>query len=388
MNRRDLINFLAAGIAIPLAPISISAASIKSGKRLILVELSGANDGLNTVIPIKDERYGELRPMIKIDRSKAFNLGNGLVLNSAMRSLDGALQAGDLAIMQGLGYPGQNRSHFKSIALWETGGDGTKSGKNGWLTEDIEQMTGSDQLDAHGISLDGGMGIFASPSGVWLSMTSLGQFSTLQNKLVIPNQTVTNNPALSFVLDRGQALNSSMQSISSKLSRLRNKNLNINAGDFGKQASMAAYLIDAGISAPVLKIKIGSFDTHENQTWRHRRLLQDLSKGLSGLRRALKQSGHWENTLIMTYSEFGRRAKENESGGTDHGTAAPHFLMSGSLEGGLWGIHPDLGNLKDGDVQFTTDYRVVYDKILSDWFGLKQNRFENYRSNITDGLFS
>ena len=388
MNRRDLINFLAAGIAIPLAPISISAASIKSGKRLILVELSGANDGLNTVIPIKDERYGELRPRIKIDRSKAFNLGNGLVLNSAMRSLDGALQAGDLAIMQGLGYPGQNRSHFKSIALWETGGDGTKSGKNGWLTEDIEQMTGSEQLDAHGISLDGGMGIFASPSGVWLSMTSLGQFSTLQNKLVMPNQTQTNNPALSFVLDRGQALNSSMQSISSKISRLRNKNLNINAGDFGKQASMAAYLIDAGILAPVLKLKIGSFDTHENQTWRHRRLLQDLSKGLSGLRRALKQSGHWENTLIMTYSEFGRRAKENESGGTDHGTAAPHFLMSGSLEGGLWGIHPDLGNLKDGDVQFTTDYRVVYDKILADWFGLKENRFKNFRSTIADGLFT
>lgn len=388
MNRRDLINFLAAGIAIPLAPISISAASIKSGKRLILVELSGANDGLNTVIPIKDERYGELRPRIKIDRSKAFNLGNGLVLNSAMRSLDGALQAGDLAIMQGLGYPGQNRSHFKSIALWETGGDGTKSGKNGWLTEDIEQMTGSDQLDAHGISLDGGMGIFASPSGVWLSMTSLGQFSTLQKKLVIPNQTLSSNPALSFVLDRAHALNSSMQSISSKISRLRNKNLNINAGDFGKQASMAAYLIDAGISAPVLKLKIGSFDTHENQSWRHRRLLQDLSKGLSGLRRALIQSGHWDNTLIMTYSEFGRRAKENESGGTDHGTAAPHFLMSGSLEGGLWGIHPDLGNLTDGDVKFTTDYRVVYDKILSDWFGLDQNRFQNYRSNITDGLFS
>ena len=388
MNRRDLINFLAAGIAIPLAPISISAASIKSGKRLILVELSGANDGLNTVIPIKDERYGELRPRIKIDRSKAFNLGNGLVLNSAMRSLDGALQAGDLAIMQGLGYPGQNRSHFKSIALWETGGDGTKSGKNGWLTEDIEQMTGSDQLDAHGISLDGGMGIFASPSGVWLSMTSLGQFSTLQKKLVIPNQTLSSNPALSFVLDRAHALNSSMQSISSKISRLRNKNLNINAGDFGKQASMAAYLIDAGISAPVLKLKIGSFDTHENQTWRHRRLLQDLSKGLSGVRRALIQSGHWDNTLIMTYSEFGRRAKENESGGTDHGTAAPHFLMSGSLEGGLWGIHPDLGNLTDGDVKFTTDYRVVYDKILSDWFGLDQNRFQNYRSNITDGLFS
>ena len=388
MNRRDLINFLAAGIAIPLAPISISAASIKSGKRLILVELSGANDGLNTVIPIKDKRYGELRPRIKIDRSKAFNLGNGLVLNSAMRSLDGALQAGDLAIMQGLGYPGQNRSHFKSIALWETGGDGTKSGKNGWLTEDIEQMTGSEQLDAHGISLDGGMGIFASPSGVWLSMTSLGQFSTLQNKLAIPNQTQTNNPALSFVLDRGQALNSSMQSISSKISRLRNKNLNINAGDFGKQASMAAYLIDAGISAPVLKLKIGSFDTHENQTWRHRRLLQDLSKGLSGLRRALKQSGHWENTLIMTYSEFGRRAVENESGGTDHGTAAPHFMMGGAVSGGIWGIHPDLGALDEGDMAYTMDYRSVYDLVLAKWFGLPENRFKGFSNSIMNGILT
>jgi len=390
MNRRDLINFLAAGIAIPLAPISLSAASIRSGKRLILVELSGANDGLNTVIPINDERYAEIRPQIKINKSNAFNLGTGLALNSAMKSLDNALQAGDLAIMQGLGYPGQNRSHFKSIALWETGGDGTKSGKNGWLTEDIEQMDGSDQLDAHGISLDGGMGIFASPSGVWLSMTSLGQFSTLKKKLAIPNQTLTENPALSLVLDRGQALNSSMQSISSKIARLRNKNLNVtvNAGNFGKQTSMAAYLIDAGISAPVLKLKIGSFDTHENQTWRHRNLLRDLSKGLSGLRHALIQSGNWENTLIMTYSEFGRRAVENESGGTDHGTAAPHFLMSGSLEGGIWGVHPDLGNLTDGDVQFTTDYRVVYDKILSDWFGLDQNKFKNYRSKITDGLFT
>ena len=100
---------------------------------------------------------------------------------------------------------------------------------------------------------------------------------------------------------------------------------------------MAASLIDAGIDAPVLKLKIDGFDTHENQTWRHRSLLRNLAKGLSGLRKAIMRSGHWEDTLIMTYSEFGRQALENESGGTDHGTAALHFLMSGALEGGLWG---------------------------------------------------
>ena len=180
MNRRDLMHFLAAGIAIPLAPLTMSAASARTGRRLILVELSGANDGLNTVVPIKDERYREIRPQIGLKEKDVFGLGKGLALHSAMNRLDEAWQAGDLAIMQGLGYPGQNRSHFKSIALWETGGDGSKSGKNGWLTEDIEGMDGGNQLDAHGISLDGGMGVFASPSGIWLSMTSLNQVSTLQ----------------------------------------------------------------------------------------------------------------------------------------------------------------------------------------------------------------
>ena len=113
--------------------------------------------------------------------------------------------------------------------------------------------------------------------------------------------------------------------------------MRISAGDFEKQANMAASLIDAGIDAPVLKLKIDGFDTHENQTWRHHSLLRNLAKGLSGLRKALMRSGHWEDTLIMTYSEFGRQALENESGGTDHGTAALHFVMSGALEGGLWG---------------------------------------------------
>ncbi len=179
MNRRALLRSLVAGIAIPLAPIGIASAAQHTGRRLILVELSGANDGLNTVIPINDERYFEIRPNIALSKDKVFSIGKELTLNSELRSLDPAFQAGDMAIIQGLGYPGQNRSHFKSIALWETGGDGSQAGKNGWLTEDIEGMKGSDTLDAHGISLDGGMGVFLSSSGMWLSITSLNQYSSL-----------------------------------------------------------------------------------------------------------------------------------------------------------------------------------------------------------------
>ena len=387
MNRRELITAILAGMSIPLAPLELAAASTRNGRRLILVELSGANDGLNTLVPIKDERYRELRPKIGLLKHEVFDLGQGLALHSAMKPLDAAWQAGDMAVLQGLGYPGQNRSHFKSIAIWETGGDGNKSGKTGWLTEDIEGVAGAEQLDAHGISLDGGMGVFASPSGVWLSMTSMAQFSNLRTKVETIKTVDSKNPALSLVLDRGRALDASMRSISKKIGNSRYQSpMRINAGDFGKQVSMAASLIDAGIDAPVLKLKINGFDTHENQAWRHRALLRNLAKGLSGLRKALKRSGHWEDTLVMTYSEFGRRALENESGGTDHGTAAPHFLMSGALDGGIWGIHPDLGDINEGDVSYTMDYCVVYDRVLADWFSLDQNRFSKFRSDSLERL--
>ncbi|MDA9159328.1 DUF1501 domain-containing protein [Rhodobacteraceae bacterium] len=387
MNRRELITAILAGMSIPLAPLELAAASARNGRRLILVELSGANDGLNTLVPIKDERYRELRPKIGLLKHEVFDLDQELALHSAMKPLDAAWQAGDMAVLQGLGYSGQNRSHFKSIAIWETGGDGNTSGKTGWLTEDIEGVAGAEQLDAHGISLDGGMGVFASPSGIWLSMTSVAQFSNLRTKIETLKTVDSKNPALSLVLDRGRALDASMRSISKKIGNLRYQSpMRINAGDFGKQISMAASLIDAGIDAPVLKLKINGFDTHENQAWRHHALLRNLAKGLSGLRKALKRSGHWEDTLVMTYSEFGRRALENESGGTDHGTPAPHFLMSGALDGGIWGTHPDLGDINEGDVSYTMDYRVVYDRVLADWFGLDKNRLSKFRSDSLERL--
>ena len=393
MNRRSLINALIAGLAIPLAPASLALAAKSTGRRLILVELSGANDGLNTVVPITDERYREIRPNIGMEINDVFSIEKGIALHNALTPLADAWEAGDLSIIQGLGYPGQNRSHFKSIALWETGGDGLKAGETGWLTEDIENMIGAENLDAHGVSLDGGMGVFASSSGLWLSMTSLNQFSSLdettERLASTANYGKAANPALAMVLDRGQALNTAMSRISKKIARMSpNSQLRFNAGDFGRQAAMAAQLIDAGIDAPVLKIKIDGFDTHENQTWRHRELLQDLGRGLAGLRHALMNSGHWENTLIMTYSEFGRRAVENESGGTDHGTAAPHFMMGGAVSGGIWGIHPDLGALDEGDMAYTMDYRSVYDLVLTDWFGLSKNRFKSFSNSIINGILS
>jgi len=385
MDRRTALKILTAGLMIPLVPIKIAHAAKKSGRRLVLIELSGANDGLNTIIPNNDHRYRELRPNIGLDKSETISLSNDFGLHEAMKPMGRLWESGEMAVVHGLGYPGANRSHFKSIALWETGGDGTTAGRTGWLTEDVENMPGQEQLEAHGISLDGGMGIFSSPSGVWLSMTSAQQFMELTSDDV-PNMK-TENQALQMLLDRAHTLNSSMESISKKLKKSYAREFRIEGGDLGAQFSRAILLINAGINSPILKVKIGGFDTHEGQPWRHRNRLRNLARAIEGFSKALKQINQWDNTLIMTYSEFGRRAAENYTQGTDHGTAAPHFLLGGSVKGGFWGVHPDLGNLNDGDMVFTMDYRSVYERILGDWFMLKENKFFKFRNDKLKNIF-
>ena len=387
MHRRQILNSLLSGLILPLVPLKIASAAEKTGRRIVLIELSGANDGLNTVIPFTNDRYFDLRPKLAIQKDARFNISNSLALHSALRDLGSIWERGDLAVIQGLGYPGANRSHFKSIALWETGGDGSGSGETGWLTEDIEGLGSAYDFDAHGISLDGGMGVFTSKNGVWLSMTSAEQFKRL-SQTAMTAKTTSQNPALEMLLTRAAALNSSMERITNKLNTSRGRNFNMRAGDLGRQLSLASMLIAAGIDTPVLKVKIDGFDTHEDQPWRHQRLLEDLGRAISGFAQQMRKIGQWDNTLVLTYSEFGRRAVENSTRGTDHGTAAPHFLAGGSINGGIYGTHPSLSKLIDGDMQFTMDYRSVYDWILSQWFEIENNRFKTYRAAELNTLVS
>ena len=387
MHRRQILNSLLSGLILPLVPLKIASAAKKTGRRIVLIELSGANDGLNTVIPFTNDRYFDLRPKLAIQKDARFNISNSLALHSALTDLGSIWERGDLAVIQGLGYPGANRSHFKSIALWETGGDGSGSGETGWLTEDIEGLGSAYDFDAHGISLDGGMGVFTSKNGVWLSMTSAEQFKRL-SQTAMTAKTTSQNPALEMLLTRAAALNSSMERITNKLNTSRGRNFNMRAGDLGRQLSLASMLIAAGIDTPVLKVKIDGFDTHEDQPWRHQRLLEDLGRAMSGFAQQMRKIGQWDNTLVLTYSEFGRRAVENSTSGTDHGTAAPHFLAGGSINGGIYGTHPSLSKLIDGDMQFTMDYRSVYDWILSQWFEIENNRFKTYRAAELNTLVS
>lgn len=385
MQRRDFIRTFMSGLIMPLVPSAIAAAAKKSGRRLVLVELSGANDGLNTIIPYRDDRYFRLRPNLALQEEGRFTVSDQFAMHASLSALGNIWERGELAIVHGLGYPGANRSHFKSIALWETGGDGNLAGRDGWLTEDLEEMGHKEGWDAHGISLDGGMGIFTSKSGVWLSMTSAAQFQRLsQQRFNVVAESV--NPALASLLDRAKVLDGSMQKISQKLETAQSTRFQIRGGDLGRQLSTATLLIASGVETPVFKVKIGGFDTHEDQIWRHRDLLRDLSRALDDFASELRRIDEWDNTIVMTYSEFGRRAVENFTQGTDHGTAAPHFIAGGKVKGSLYGSHPNLGDLIEGDLRYTMDYRSVYDLILHRWFEIDQNRFSEYRAEPLNGL--
>ena len=376
MERRTVIKALLGGLVFPVVPLALEAAAKKLDRRLILIELQGANDGLNTVVPYRSEQYRKIRPNIYLKANKLITMENDLAFNFKMKEMADIYSSGELAVVLGLGYPGSNRSHFKSIALWETGGDGTSGvGHSGWLTDDINGLEGSELLDAHGISLDGGMGVFASSDGTWISMTSIKKFQKLKHHKM--EKVETNNPALSLLLDRSNQLNSAMESISKKLGFF-NDSARVRGGELGDQLELALNCISAGINSPVIKVSHGSFDTHDNQSWRHNDLLEDLSMAIFDTRKQLVKMDEWHNTLIMTYSEFGRTAYENASEGTDHGTAAPHFLIGGGVKGGFYGKQPSLNNLKDGDMIFTTDYRSFYDSILSSWFSINNNKFSEF----------
>lgn len=390
MHRRLLLQLLGGLSVLPLVPGTSLAKT--SNRRVILLELAGANDGLNTVVPFKDDRYHELRPSIGLKQSSIISIDDYFGFNNALEGLMPLWEKGDMAVVHGLGYPNPNRSHFASIALWETGGDGNRPRRNGWITHDIEHAYALSKVDAHGISLGGGMGAFTSAGGNWLSMKSAGQFSDRNIESSLSNTTKgttkQSNAMMALLLDRAATLQSSIDQISNKVNNNPHPVKPAGGGDFNAQVAHTINLINAGIDAPVLKISLSGFDTHENQPGRHTNLLKSLGKGVATLQKELSKTDNWNNTVVISYSEFGRRAAQNRSNGTDHGTAAAHFVFGGNVNGGLHGEHPDLGSLENGDLQFTMDYRALYSSVIEDWLQLPSNAFTKHHRTELDKLFS
>ena len=395
MNRRNILkSILGLGIGIGSMPLFSQAAGVQT-KRLILVELSGANDGLNTLVPYRSDLYRKLRPSLALAENEVTKLQADIAMHKALDPIMKHWDKGDLAWVQGLGYPAPNRSHFKSIALWESAGDGEIDVQSrGWMTHAMEHGLRRKVMLAHGISVGGDLNLFNSDSGRWLSIGSASQLSNMTMPTSITklsNFQASGSRAaanLAHVSAQVDLLDRMLSDISSKLEGLPEMR-GFDGDNFSSQLETVAELIAGGVDTPVYRVRLDGFDTHENQLRRHALLLASLGKGLDSMSFALKRMGEWNNTVIMTYSEFGRRAAENDSGGTDHGTAAPHLLLGGQVRGGLYGDAPDLSNLVGGDPEYTADYRGLYQEVLGSWFDVVPgaNTLRDYSDKRLSKLF-
>lgn len=367
MNRRDFLKIASLTPFIGLAPeiLSANVNTNPSGKIVVLVELRGGNDALNTLIPHGDDAYHKLRPNIAIKQHELLDLGNGMGMNKALNPIHSYWRNGNMAWIQGLGYPNPNRSHFRSREIWTTASP-SKHDKEGWV-EKI--FAGNDKIN--GVSISEELGPLAGKNTRNLRIGSPEGFIRRAERM---NKDVRlgSNSALNHVLNTEQEVLRSLGELPSDSDLKKTLYINkqfLGKGALGQKLSSVARLITSGMDIPAYKVSLDGFDTHAQQKGKHEGLLKNLAENLDIFAKIMKREGHWHNVIVLTYSEFGRKAKENTSVGTDHGLAAAHLVMGGAVRGGrIYGKRPSLDKLDAGSMQYTEDFRSVYSTLAQRWW--------------------
>jgi uncharacterized protein (DUF1501 family) len=392
-TRRDLLSrgalLVAAGLTAP-SFITRTALALQSSppsarnKILVAVQLSGGNDGLNTLIPFADPAYYQLRSTLAIPTSDILPLTDSLGLHPALGKLKGLYDEGILAVVQGVGYPNPNRSHFRSMDIWHTAKPDTME-RSGWLGRYLDAcQCGQDQpLPAVSVGDQLNSMFYAETTlvpavaniGAFLLQTESGdrnsrqlQIQTLRN---IYNQAGT-WPAHEVIMRKTaikamEGADQLQQAAASYHSAVDYPNNN----PLAAQLQMVAQVIAGNLGTRVFSVQLGGFDTHAAQFNQQAGLLAQLGEALDAFVRDISNMGKADDVVIMTFSEFGRRAAQNGSAGTDHGTAEPMFLIGRSVAPGFHGMYPSLQDLDDnGDLKFSTDFRNVYAAVLHDHLGI------------------
>ena len=347
---------------------------LNSEKILVVIQLSGGNDGLNTIVPYRDPLYAKARPKLGIPTSDLIKIGD-IGLHPSLRQLDGLLSAHRFMTIQGVGYPMPNRSHFESMDIWhscQTKKDRTQSGWIGrWIAEQ-DQASSSDSpaihLGAEPIPLacqEKGVQVPSLASLEQMRLKSQIRRESQQQMRSEPPRTDTGS-----LLDFVSTSTATAMEVSQRLEKILAQP--DASGDFpkttlGEKLRAVSRLILAGVKTRVYYVTLDGFDTHANQPEVHAALLRQWSEAMSAFLARLDESGHQDRVLVMTFSEFGRRVSENASMGTDHGAAAPMFLAGPRLPKIIHGPNPDLSDLEDGDLKYEIDFRSVYAAILDGW---------------------
>lgn len=344
---------------------------------LVVVQLSGGNDGLNTVVPHRDDRYRKARPTLAVPSNDVLKINSDLGWHPGARGLADLLEAQRLAVIQGVGYPNPNRSHFESMDIWHSCDRKENRRTDGWLGRVLDRTPATGDVPALHLGDKKQPLALAAQRTRTPSIKSLDKFRLQAEndrrlrtdvERLAKAKREGGNDLLGFVQTSASSALAASQRVESARKRYQPK-ANYPASRLSQKLRTVAQLIDAGLKTRIYYVVLDGFDTHSLQADAHSALLRQLGGALQAFVSDIDQHGHGDRTTVMCFSEFGRRVAENASKGTDHGAAGPMFLAGNKVRAGLIGKHPDLGKLKQGDVQHHTDFRRVYAAVLEKWLG-------------------
>jgi uncharacterized protein (DUF1501 family) len=372
-----------------------TALAAEHGKDTILVvlEMTGGNDGLNTVIPYADDLYAKNRPTLKYTKNEVLRVDDHVGLNPGMTGFRNLLNDGQVAVVQGVGYPNGDRSHFESMDIWQSA-DITRKMTSGWIGRsvvDLQDKKGNVPVVQIGpnrlpLALQGGHGGVVSINNSQPYKLELGGDQKqkaarrkLLEDLAKPAQANGKESLLDFVQKRELQTYVTLDKLEQVLEQERNQSNQFyysptsgqqyQPGKLPQRIGLIARLILKEFGTRVFYTTIDGFDTHSEQKQAHQQLLAEVADGIENLFNVLKQAGggHEKRVLVMTFSEFGRRVLENGSRGTDHGAGSCLFVVGPAVKGGAVTKHPSLSDLDQGDLKFHTDFRQVYATLLDKW---------------------
>lgn len=385
IKRRQFLTQAAVGSAVVTFGANVpsvlcnAAENAKSEQRvLVVIEMAGGNDGLNCVVPHSHSVYKQSRDALRISKADTLTIDDELGLHPSLRGFADLLENNQLAVVQGVGYPNPNRSHFESMDIWHSCFRKDQPRNDGWVGRYLDVAGLKQAADPPALHLGRDKQPFALMSRDIRvpSIQSLKQFRLTENesvdlKTAIRELSQQNNASDNDLLSFIQSSTSGAISASERMESASMKGSSTAKypnSSLGKKLETVSKLIASGIDTRVYYVRIDGFDTHANQRDAHAALLRSVSEGVSTLVSDLNKRGDGDRVLVMCFSEFGRRVAENASDGTDHGTAGPVFFAGNKVSAGLIGDMPRLTDLEKGDLKYHTDFRSVYATVLENWF--------------------
>jgi uncharacterized protein (DUF1501 family) len=407
--------FLANTLTVLQTEAADSATQIITGKDatiLVVLQMAGGNDGLNTVVPYANDFYHQARPKIGLPAQQVLDLNDEVGFHGAMKSFKDLYDAGNLAVVQGVGYPNPNRSHFRSTEIWQTASDSERIEKYGWLGRYFDNAcAGADPTVGVTIGNQLPEAFFAkTPKGVVFNNPQNYRFESdahpkpgqpdmteesykKLNELEMSSPASDGGPSMISEENSGGSISSlaagmpmqggraidfisrtaldaqmSSDQVRSIAAKMQNQAV-YPGSQLGNSLKLVAKLIGGGLPTRIYYVSQGGYDTHTNQLNSQQRLLGDLADSTKAFVEDMKAQGNLPRVLVMTFSEFGRRVTENANGGTDHGAAAPMFIVGNKVKAGLLGKYPSLApqDLYQGDIKYNVDFRNVYASVLETW---------------------